>query len=313
MSKLKSVAAPIRCGSPAASAAIMLGIALATAPTIALAEAQVRGSPESVTLEAKNTSVGEILAALGSSFDLHYRSSASLERRLTGNYEGSLQRVMQRVLAGFSYVARIGDGGIDLTVVDGPITAPVSGASPAVRVVPLPADSAPAERSFALAANEPSVIPDSSPTSSVGDAGRPESDAPAQPAAATIDEPPLAPGSPAKPRQNDHFALAGGKELRVLPPRKIKMASSPRHLGSHLGSHLAKSKHHVRRTRRVRLAAFCKRPIRSFGLAMTSPVSSYYWPSRQLLDLRSAQDWRAEAVHVNPRGLKRSCRSKQSR
>ena len=297
MSKLKSVAAPIRCGSPAANAAIMLGVALATAPTAALSDAQVRGSPEAVIIEAKNTSVEEILTALSNAFDLHYRSSASLERRLTGNYEGSLPRVIKRVLDGYSYFARIGDGGIDLTVVDAPNTAPAIGASPAFRVVALPADPVPAQPSFALAANGPPVIPNSLPTSSAGVAGPQESDVPAQPAPeiAAV-EPPVPPGSPATPlsRRNDHFALAGGKELRPSPPRKIKTASSSRHVG--------KGKYHVRRTSRVRVAAFCTRPIRSFGLAMTSPVWSHYW---------LPWDSRAEAIRPNSKGL--SCRLKRPR
>jgi hypothetical protein len=306
MSKLKLVAAPIRCGSPAASAAIMLGVALATAPTAALSDAQVRGSPEAVTIEAKNTSVEEILTALSSAFDLHYRSSASLERRLTGNYQGSLQRVMKRVLDGYSYFARIGDGRIDLTVVDAPNTTPATGASPAFRVVALPADPVPAQPSFALAANGPPVIPNSLPTSSAGVAGPPESDVPAQPAPAiAVVEPPVPPGSPAIPlsrNKNDHFALADGKELRPSPPRKVKTASSSRHVG--------KGKYHVRRTSRVRVAALCRRPIRSFGLAMTSPVWSYYWLP---WDLRSVPDSRAEAIRPNSKGLKMSCRLKQPR
>jgi len=305
MSKLKSVPAPIRCGSPAAGAAIMLGVALATAPTTALSDAHVRGSPEAVIIEAKNSSVEEVLTALSSAFDLHYRSSASLERRLTGNYEGSLQRVMKRVLDGYTYFARVGDGGIDLTVVDAPNTVPATGASPAFRVVALPADPVPAQPSFALAANGPPVIPNSLPTSSAGVAGPQESDVPAQPAPAiAVVEPPVPPGSPATPlsRKNDHFALAGGKELRPSPPRKIKTASSSRHVG--------KGKYHVRRTSRVRVAALCRHPIRSFGLAMTSPVWSYYWLP---WDLRSVADSRAEAIRPNSKGLKMSCRLKQPR
>jgi|SRR5215468_3012203 len=308
MSKLKLLGTPVRSGSPATGAAIMFGVALAAAPTTALADAQVRGSPEAVSIEAKNSSVEEILGALSSTFDLHYRSSASLERRLSGNYEGSLQSVMKRILDGYSYFARVGDGGIDLTVVDAPQTAPVAAASPAFRVVTLPPDPVPVQPSFALAANEPSAIPDSPPTSSAGVVGRPGGDVAAQPAPAIATvEPPAPPDSPATPssRKNDHFALAGGKESRPSPPRKIKTASSHRHVG--------KGKYHVRRTSRVRLATLCRRPVRSFGLAMTSPVSSYYWLPREPLDLRLVHDWRAEAIRANSKGLKMSCRAKQPR
>src|SRR5262249_56155897 len=125
--------------------AIAIGVGLAAAPNTALAQAQVRGSPEAVTIEARNTSVEEILKALGGTFDVHYRSSANLQMRLTGNYEGSLQRVMKRVLDGYSYFVRTSDGRIEVTVLDAPRTAPATGASPPFRVVGQPADTVPAQ------------------------------------------------------------------------------------------------------------------------------------------------------------------------
>jgi len=229
-------ALPIRCGSTtfSARAAIMLSVALATAPTSALAEAQVRGSPEAVTIEANDTSVEDILAALSGAFDLHYRSSANLETRLTGNYEGSLRGVMKHVLDGYSYFAKIGDGGIDLIVLDTPRTAPVTGASSLIRVVARRADAIPAQPLRVLAAVEPSVIPASPAASSTeasasfGFVGRLESDVPAQrsPAIALVDSPVL-PASPAAPssRERDYLLAAGGKESRPSPPRRIKAAS----------------------------------------------------------------------------------------
>src|SRR5262249_13708779 len=139
--------------------AIMLSVALATVPTAALADAQVRGSPEAVTIEARNTSVEEILKALSGAFDVHYRSSANLQMRVTGNYEGSLHRVMKRVLDGYSYFVKTAEGRIDLTVLDAPRTAPSTDASPPFRVVAPPADAVPAQPQPVIAAVEPSLIP----------------------------------------------------------------------------------------------------------------------------------------------------------
>ena len=60
------------------------------------AEAQVRGNPNAVSVEAKDATVEEILLALADAFDVHFRSSANLEKRLTGTYEGTLQQVLTR-------------------------------------------------------------------------------------------------------------------------------------------------------------------------------------------------------------------------
>jgi hypothetical protein len=307
------VALPIPCGSPTfgPTAAIMLSVALAAAPTSALAEAQVRGNPEAVTIEAKNTSIQEILAALSGTFDLHYRSSANLDTRLTGNYQGSLQKVMKRVLDGYSYFAKIGDDGIDLTVLDTPRTALAAGDSLSARVVARSADTIPAQPLPLFAAVEPPVVPDSPATPStevsrsVEVVGRLENDVPAQPSPAITDvAPPVLPISPAAPssRKRDDLLVADGRESRLSPPRRIKVASSSRHA--------RKGKYHIRRTSFAQSLNSCSRRSRSFGPPMI-PVSSYYWLSREPLDLRSVPNWHGAAVPAKSREL--NCRSKRPR
>ncbi len=271
----------------------MLGVALAAAPTAALADAQVRGSPEAVTIEARNTSVEEILKALSGTFDVHYRSAANLQMRVTGNYEGSLQRVMKRILEGYSYFVKSADGRIDLIVLDAPRTAPASGASAPFRVVGLPADTVPPQPPPAIAAVEQSVTPPSPAAPSTAAsrsfeiAGSPpppraEGKVPARPSPAiAIVQPPRSPASPAAPssRRRDHLLVAGGTESRPSPPRKIKIASS--------SGHWRKSKHHVLRTRLAHSAIACARRVRSFGSPIMMPVSSSYWLAREPLYLRS--------------------------
>jgi hypothetical protein len=269
----------------------MLGVALAAAPTAALADAQVRGSPEVVTIEARNTSVEEILKALSGTFDVHYRSAANLQMRVTGNYEGSLQRVMKRILDGYSYFVKSGDGRIDITVLDAPRTAPASGASAPFRVVGLPADAVPAQPPPAFAAVERSVTPaPASPAApstaappSFEIAGSPpppraEGKVPAQPSPpiAIVQPPPASPAAPSS-RRRDHLLVAGGTESRPSPPRRIKIASS----------HRTKSKHHVLRTRLAHSAIACARRARSFGAPIMIPASSSYWLAREPLYLRS--------------------------
>jgi hypothetical protein len=268
----------------------MLGVALAAAPTAALADAQVRGSPEAVTIEARNTSVEEILKALGGTFDVHYRSSANLQMRVTGNYEGSLQRVMKRILDGYSYFVKTADGRIDLTVLDAPPGAVLSSGAPApFRVVGLPADTVPPQPSPAIAAIEQSVTPASPaapPTAasrSFDIAGSPpppraEGKVPAQssPPIAVVQPSPASPAAPSS-RRRDHLLAASGTESRPSPPRRLKIASG----------HWKKSKHHVLRARLAHSAIACARRARSFGSPIMIPVSSPYWIVREPLYLRS--------------------------
>ena len=296
MTRSTLMASPIRYSSPTLTsrAAIMLGVALAAAPATALADAQVRGSPEAVTIEARNTSVEEILKALSGTFDVHYRSSANLQMQVTGNYEGSLHRVMKRILDGYSYFVKSGDGRIDITVLDAPRAAPSSGTSTPFRVVGLPADTVPAQPPPAFAAVEQSVTPASPAAPSTGArpsfeiAGSPphappqagEGRLPAQssPAIAIVQPPPASPAAPSS-RRRDHLLVAGGTESRPSPPRRIKMASS--------SGHWRKSKHHVLRTRLAHSSIVCGHRVHSFGSPVMIPVSSSYWFAREPLYLRS--------------------------
>ena len=101
-------------------AAIALGVALAIAPTAVLAEIQVSGSSEAVTIEARDTSVEDILAALSRAFDMDYQSSIDLDKRLYGTYVGPLSRVVTRVLQGYNFVLKTDNGSIFVTVVGTP-------------------------------------------------------------------------------------------------------------------------------------------------------------------------------------------------
>jgi len=74
-------------------------IAVAIAPTSALI-VQVRGNPETVSIEVQNVSVAEIFETLSNAFDARHRSSTNLDKRLTGAYKGSLQKVVTQVLKG---------------------------------------------------------------------------------------------------------------------------------------------------------------------------------------------------------------------
>jgi len=125
-------------------AAAVLSITLVTAPTSALAEARVLGSPQAVTIEAQDSSIEEILTALSNKFGVRYRSSVSLERRLSGAYVGSLPRVVTRILDGYNFVLKTESGTMMITVhgaLNAPTTARASSSSDVDLVRPLPGAS----------------------------------------------------------------------------------------------------------------------------------------------------------------------------
>src|SRR5262245_32577714 len=156
MTSITSLAPRTRRGSRPFQLHSMMALAatLAVAPTSLLAEAQVQGSPEAVRIETQNSSIEEVLAALGNAFDLRYRSSAKLAKQLSGTYEGSLQRVVARVLEGYDFVLRNNKGKIEITVLGirgaAPATAVASSTSNPPKAAPIspamPAAAAPPNR-----------------------------------------------------------------------------------------------------------------------------------------------------------------------
>ena len=106
----RQIHAPIRLLVPA-----ILLAALFHAESVR-AEARVTGQPDAVRVEAHDTPVEEVLLALGESFDLRYRSAASLSRRVTGTYVGSLPRVVTRLLNGYDFVLKTDAGSVEVVV-----------------------------------------------------------------------------------------------------------------------------------------------------------------------------------------------------
>jgi hypothetical protein len=86
-------------------------------PHDARAQATITGAEDDVMVEAHDSSVQEVLAALGAKFGLRYRNITALDRRIDGTYGGSLHRVVTRLLDGSSYVMSTGGGQIEVIVV----------------------------------------------------------------------------------------------------------------------------------------------------------------------------------------------------
>jgi hypothetical protein len=125
------------------SCAAALGAVLLLAPAPAFADVSVRGTPEAARVEAQGGSVEEVLSALDKAFGLRWQSPAPLNRRLTGTYEGPLNRVVARVLDGYNFVLKASGGRLEIAIL-GPRGGQVAGGSAAgapaaAKVAPTPA------------------------------------------------------------------------------------------------------------------------------------------------------------------------------
>jgi hypothetical protein len=145
-----SATAPGRTlGSPnfGLRASILLGAllvaALAIAPTSVRAELQVRGNAQAVRIEARDTPVEEILAALDRALGMHYQLLVNLDKRVSGTYVGPLPRVLARILDGYNFILKTDNGSIAVTIVGTPDAAAAAPASSGPRVARQPPAAAP--------------------------------------------------------------------------------------------------------------------------------------------------------------------------
>jgi hypothetical protein len=70
---------------------------------------RVRGDMTAVRIDARRTTIADVLSALNAAFDMSYRSSIVLDEEINGTYAGSLRRVISRVLDGYNYVIKQDD------------------------------------------------------------------------------------------------------------------------------------------------------------------------------------------------------------
>ena len=73
------------------------------------ASVRVRGDMAAVRIDARRTTIADVLSALNAAFDMSYRSSIVLDEEINGTYAGSLRRVISRVLDGYNYVIKQDD------------------------------------------------------------------------------------------------------------------------------------------------------------------------------------------------------------
>jgi hypothetical protein len=211
----------------ASPAAIALGIALAIAPTWTRAETQVRGTPQSVVVEAQNATVEEILVALTDTFKVQFRSAASLDKRLTGTYEGTLQQAVSHILKGYDFVVKSGQSGLEVTLLGAGRPVAVAGTRPATKSAQVASAAAPT----------PAATPDNAfhavPVPNVGGpslqirVAQGDAPIPTPPAAGAAPGPVLQPGSGSAPMPTPPQPGTAPTPMLLLPADPSAVAPAP--------------------------------------------------------------------------------------
>src|SRR5262245_22723162 len=117
---------------------LLLGISVAGASPIALAEVHVEGTAAAVHVTTDKDAIPDVLSAFETPFNLRYQTSVPLDGNVSSVYSGSLAHVISRLLGGYDYVIAHDQGTIDVVVwgkrgevsapVQKPVTAPGPGA-----------------------------------------------------------------------------------------------------------------------------------------------------------------------------------------
>jgi hypothetical protein len=90
---------------------------LAAGPGAARADVRVTGDVGSLRIDASQAQVAEVLSELGKGLNVRYKTSIALDRVIDGNYSGTLEQIVSRLLDGYNYWMRKRDGTIEITVV----------------------------------------------------------------------------------------------------------------------------------------------------------------------------------------------------
>jgi hypothetical protein len=84
----------------------VLPLLLGCVPSPGRAEVHVAGTIEYIRVTTNKDSISDVLAALGSTFNIRYRNVAGLDTTAAPTYSGSLAQVMARLLERYNYVIR---------------------------------------------------------------------------------------------------------------------------------------------------------------------------------------------------------------
>jgi hypothetical protein len=85
-------------------------------PNVSGASIRVRGDAAAVRLDARRTTIADVLSALNATFAMSYRSTIVLDEEINGAYAGSLRLVISHVLDGYNFVIKQDDSKLDVII-----------------------------------------------------------------------------------------------------------------------------------------------------------------------------------------------------
>ena len=160
-----------RAEKPRVWAAVFAAV-IGSMPCPASAVSAIEGQADAVKLRAENASIREVLDALSAKFKVSYKVPPNLINNMTGEYSGTLNQVLARVLDGNDYVVETSEDGVKILV----LGASGGHASPGSSVTTVAALPAPASREQPIAPPAPGSRPplvSSSPNLPVSNPGLP--------------------------------------------------------------------------------------------------------------------------------------------
>jgi hypothetical protein len=75
-------------------------------PIAARAEVRVEGNSAAIRITTSQDSIGNVLTALGPTFNVQHRSAITLDAAANPTYSGTIERVIANLLDGFNYIVK---------------------------------------------------------------------------------------------------------------------------------------------------------------------------------------------------------------
>jgi hypothetical protein len=118
---------------PPTTAGLIAFAALLVTSVSSLAETQIRGGAEAVSVSAQDARIDEVLSALSEKFDVRFHSSADLDKRVTGTFEGPLAQVLSQILRGYNFVIKSDQQRLEVTLMGSGAAVTIAGPDRSVR------------------------------------------------------------------------------------------------------------------------------------------------------------------------------------
>jgi len=143
-----------RAEKPRVWAAVFAAV-IGSMPGPASAVSEIEWQADAVKLRADNASISEVLDALSAKFTVSYKVPPNLIRNMTGEYSGTLNEVLARLLDGNDYVVETSEEGVKIVV----LGASAGHTSPSSSVAAVAAVPAPSSREQSVAPSAPASRP----------------------------------------------------------------------------------------------------------------------------------------------------------